>query len=87
MMMFLGAILFVLIFVLMTPQVQAFFHVSAESATTFIHEWAPFSYILIGFLLIGPLAAMYVMHTWPRHEVPENPMVKYRRESPSVNDD
>ena len=86
-MMFLGAALFVLIFVLLTPQFQTFLHTSASSATTFISAWAPFSYILLGILLIGPMAAMYLMHTWPKHEVPENPMAKYRRDSPSVDDD
>jgi len=86
-MMFAGAILFILIFVLMTPQCQAFLHGSAESATSFLNAWAPFSYVLLGMLLIGPLVAGYLMHTWPKHEVPENPMAKYRRDSPSVDDD
>lgn len=87
MMMFLAAGLFVLIFVLMTPQCQAFLGLTAGSVSTFVHNWAPFSYILIGLLVLGPVAAIYVMHTWPAREEPENPMAKYRRESPSVNDD
>ena len=86
-MMFAGAILFILIFVLLMPQAQAFLHGSAESATSFLHAWAPFSYVLLVILLIGPLAAGYLMHSWPKHEVPENPMTKYRRESPSADDD
>ena len=84
---FVRAALFVLIFVLLTPQCQNFLHASASSATGFINAWAPLSYILLGVLLIGPMAAMYLMHTWPKHEVPENPMTKYRRESPSADDD
>jgi len=86
-MMFTAAGLFVLIFILMTPQSQAFFHVTGESVSAFVHDWAPFSYILIGILLLGPMAAMYLMHTWPQREEPENPMSKYRRDSPSVDDD
>jgi hypothetical protein len=86
-MMFLGAIIFILIFVLMTPQSQAFFHANAGSVGEFLTAWAPFSYILMGMLLIGPFVAMYLMHSWPKHEVPENPMAKYRRESPSADDD
>jgi hypothetical protein len=86
-MMFAGAILFILIFVLLTPQAQAFLHGSSESAVSFLHAWAPFSYVLLGILMIGPMAAMYLMHTWPKHVEPENPMAKYRREQPSVDDD
>ncbi len=84
---FLGAGLFVVIFVLMTPQCQAFLHITAGDASTFIGAWAPLSYVLIAFLLVGPLVAMYLVHTWPKHEEPENPMVKYQRETPSVDDD
>jgi len=86
-MMFLAAALFVLIFVLLMPQCQAFFHSSAEGAAAFMTAWAPFSYIVMGLLLIGPMAAMYLMHTWPKHVEPENPMAKYRRDSPSADDD
>ena len=86
-MVFLGAGLFVAIFLLMTPQCQAFLHTSGESATSFIIAWAPFSYALLGILMVGPLVAGYLMHTWPKHEEPENPMTKYRRESPSADDD
>ena len=84
---FIGAGLFVLIFLLLTPQCQAFFHATALSATTFISSWAPLSYFFLGFLLLGPMAAMYLLHTWPRHVEPENPMAKYRRDSPSADDD
>ena len=84
---FLGAALFVLIFVLIMPQCQAALHSAADSAGSFLHGWAPFSYIVLALLMVGPLAAMYIVHTWPQHEEPENPMAKYRREQPSVEDD
>ena len=86
-MMFLGGALFILFFVLMTPQCQAFLHVTAVSTSTFIGEWAPVSYILLAIIVAGPFAAMYVVHTWPQRVEPENPMAKYRREQPSVDDD
>ena len=77
-MMYLGAILFVLIFVLLTPQAQAFL----LGVLTFMKVWAPYSYVLLLLLFASLFAGYYVIRTWPEHVEPENPMTKYRREAP-----
>jgi hypothetical protein len=81
-MMYLGAILFVLIFALLTPQTHAFLDATVTGIMSFITSWAPFSYILL-LVLVGCLfAGLYVIQSWPAHVEPENPMAKYRREAP-----
>jgi hypothetical protein len=85
-MMFLGAVLFVLIFVLLAPQSQAFLFGLAAGAGEFLTAWAPFSYILLLILLAAPCVGMYIVHTWPQRVEEENPMAKYRREMPADED-
>jgi hypothetical protein len=85
-MMFLGALLFVLIFVLIAPQSQAFMLGLANGAGAWLTAWAPFSYVLLLILLVAPVAGMYVVRTWPERVEPENPMAKYRKELPLDED-
>ena len=80
--MFLGAILFMLIFVLLAPQSRAFLASLLAGLTTFMTAWAPFSYLLAGIVLAALFAGIYVIHSWPQHVEPESPMAKYRRELP-----
>jgi len=56
-MMFLGAFLFILLFVMIAPQSQAYVLGLAGGAGTWIAAWAPFSYILLLILLVAPFAA------------------------------
>jgi hypothetical protein len=84
--MFLGAILFVLFFVLLAPQSQAFLKELATGAGAFITAWAPFSYVLLLILLAAPCVGIYLVNTWPKRVVEENPMAKYRREMPLDED-
>jgi len=44
--------------------------------------WAPFSYLIMAVVVAAPIAAIRMMASWPQHVEPENPMAKYRRESP-----
>ncbi|MCU1234839.1 MAG: hypothetical protein JWP63_2806 [Candidatus Solibacter sp.] len=81
-MMYLGAILFVLIFVMLTPQAQAFL----GSVLTFMTAWAPYSYIFLLIMFGLMFAGYYVIRTWPEHVEPESPMAKYRREAPVEED-
>ena len=81
-MMYLGAILFVLIFILLAPQTRAFLEGTVMGLIAFMTAWAPFSYILLLILLGCLFAGVYIVHSWPAHVEPENPMAKYRREAP-----
>jgi hypothetical protein len=85
-MMFLGAFLFILFFVMIAPQSQAYVLGLASGAATWITAWAPFSYALLLILLIAPFAGMHLVRTWPERVDPENPMAKYRREMPLDED-
>jgi hypothetical protein len=75
-----GLFLFILIFILMAPGSQAFLGASMTGASKWMVSWAPFSFLLLAILLVAPVAAIYLIKTWPVHVEPENPMAKYRRE-------
>jgi hypothetical protein len=82
MMMYLGAFLFMMFFVLLAPQTRNFLAGVLLGASTFLEAWAPFSY-LIPLILITALGfGVYLIRTWPEREDPENPMAKYNREDP-----
>ena len=81
-MMFLGAFLFILFFVLIAPQSQAFLLGLATGASTWITDWAPVSYFLLLILLVAPIIGIHIIRSWPERVDPENPMAKYRREMP-----
>lgn len=84
---FLGAILFVLIFVMIAPQTRIFLLGLATGAGVWIADWAPFSYILLLILLAAPFAGMHLVRTAPLRVDEENPMAKYRKENPAAEDD
>jgi len=83
---YLGTILFILMFVLISGKTRAFLLGLATGASSFITAWAPFSYILLLLLLAAPCVGMYLVHTWPPRVDEENPMAKYRREMPLDDD-
>ena len=85
--MWIGACLFVLIMILIAPATRAFLIASLTGASEWMVSWAPFSFILLAILLAAPIAAIYVIKTWPVHVEPENPMSKYRREAPADDSD
>ena len=85
-MMFLGIILFALIFVALAPQSRAFLAGLAAGAGAFLTAWSPFSYVLLLILVAAPCVGMYVVHTWPQRVDEENPLAKYRREMPLDED-
>jgi hypothetical protein len=78
----LGAVAFLLFFVLLAPTPRAFLGMVLYDAGTHIVAWAPFSYILIAILLVAPFVSVSIMRNWPAHVEPENPMAKYRKEQP-----
>jgi hypothetical protein len=84
--MFIGAGLFLLLFVLIAPQSRTFVAGLATAAGAFMTAWAPFSYVLALILVALPFVVMYMVHTAPPRVDPENPMAKYRREMPLDED-
>jgi len=84
--MYIGLILFMLIFVLMAPQTRAFLVGAATAAGAWISGWAPFSYILVLILVVSPFVAIHLVRSWPVRVDEENPMAKYRREMPLDED-
>ena len=64
-MMFLGAFLFILFFVLIAPQSQHFLLSLATGASTWISDWAPISYILLVILLVAPVIGIHMIRSWP----------------------
>jgi hypothetical protein len=85
-MMYLGLILFILVFALAAPQSQAFLLGLMNGASAWIAAWAPFSYLLLVILVVTPFIGIYVVRTWPVRVDEENPMAKYRREKPLDED-
>ena len=83
---FLGCILFGLIFVLMSAQNNGTLGERMNQTFTWIHAWAPFSYILIALILIAPIVSMKIIASWPKHVEPEDPMRKYRHGEDVVED-
>jgi hypothetical protein len=86
-MLYLGAVLFILLFILIAPQSQIFLLGLASGAGAWITAWAPFSYVILMILLVGPFAGIYVVRSWPQTVEPENPMSKYRKEVPVEEED
>ncbi len=84
--MFIGACLFVLMFIMIAPGPQAFLLASATGASHWLLSWAPFSFILLAMLVAAPVVSIYLMKTWPVQEEPENPMAKYRRDDVDTGD-
>jgi hypothetical protein len=75
---YLGCILFGLIFVVMMGQSTGALGARVDRTLTWLHAWAPFSYILLLILLAAPVVSLKIMNSWPKHEEPEDPMARYR---------
>ena len=83
---YLGAILFILIFVLISPATRIYLLGLATAAGVWIADWAPFSYILLLIVVAAPFAGMHLVRSAPVRVDEENPMAKYRRELPFEDD-
>jgi hypothetical protein len=78
---YVGCILFGLFFLVMSAQQTGTLQARIEGTVTWLHAWAPFSYIIILIVLICPVVMMKLMSSWPERKEPEDPMAKYRREA------
>jgi NADH:ubiquinone oxidoreductase subunit 6 (subunit J) len=76
---YIGCILFGLMFVVMMSQSTGAFGARMAQTMAWMHAWAPISYLLLLIVLAAPIASFKIMHSWPKHVEPENPMAKYRR--------
>ena len=79
---YIGCVLFGLIFVLMSAQSTGALGTRMDQTLAWLHAWAPFSFIL----LAAPVASFIIMHSWPKHEEPEDPMARYRHGDDAVED-
>jgi hypothetical protein len=84
--MILGLIVFVLMFLLITPQSQTYLGGLAAATSVWLADWAPFSYILLLILLAAPVVGIHLVRTWPARVEEENPMARYRKEMPLDED-
>jgi hypothetical protein len=76
-----GGFIFVVAFVLMAPGPRAFLLTSMVALTAWLNSWAPYSFVILGFVVAAPMASLVLIKTWPSRVEPENPMAKYRRSS------
>jgi hypothetical protein len=84
---YLGCILFGLMFMVMTAQSNGTLAQRMEQTFSWIHGWAPFSYIIILLVLVSPVVMLKIINSWPKREEPVNPMSKYRNAHDVVEDD
>ena len=78
---YIGCFLFGMIFVVMSAQQTGSLQARMTNTWAWIHNWAPYSYVLIAFLMLAPAVMVHLMHTWPKYVEPDDPMAKYRREA------
>ena len=84
--MLIGLVLFILFFIVIMPQSQAFLLGRAAELSAWITAWAPFSYILLLMLVGASIAGIHLVRSWPETVEPENPMAKYRKDLPPDED-
>ena len=78
MMAYLGCVSFGLIFLMMSAKSSGAMGERVDRTLTWLHAWAPFSYLLLLILLAAPVVSFKIMHSWPKHVEPEDPMARYR---------
>jgi len=74
-----GGFVFIIAFILMAPGPRAFLLSASVGLTAWLISFAPYSFVILGFVVVAPVASLILMKTWPAHVEPENPMAKYRR--------
>jgi hypothetical protein len=86
MMAYVGCILFGLIFMVITAKSNGAMGARVNQTLVWLHAWAPFSYILLLIVLAAPVVSFKIMHSWPKHEEPEDPMARYRHGNDVIDD-
>jgi hypothetical protein len=83
---YLGCILFALMFVVMQSQANGSLAARMSQTFAWLHDWAPFSYLIILIIVAAPAVAVKIINSWPKREEPENPMAKYKNATDVVED-
>lgn len=78
---YIGCALFALLFLVMTAESTGSLQARVAHTLAWIHGWAPFSYLMILVFVASPFVSLEIIKRWPKHELPEDPMAKYRREA------
>jgi len=76
----LGAVFFLLVFVLIAPQSRGFIGGLLRSALDHLANWGISSFLVILVLIFAPLFSFILIRMWPKRKDPPNPMAKYRAE-------
>ena len=69
---------FLVFFLLIAPKTRAMFTGWMSDFGSWVVNWAPFSYLIVGLVLAAPVAAAMLMIRWPKPVEPENPLAKYK---------
>ena len=85
--MLLGGIAFLLLFVAISPASRNAVLGSLSQTGEWMHNWAPFSYILLAVLVAMAIASVVMTVTAPPRIEPENPLRKYRDQSDVMVED
>jgi hypothetical protein len=86
MMAYIGCLLFGLVFVVMSAKSTGALGAKVDQTLVWLHAWAPFSYLLLVIILAAPVASFKIMHSWPKHVEPEDPMARYRHGDDVIQD-
>jgi len=76
----LGAVLFLVLFILIAPPSRALLGQWLAHAALWTSAWAPFSYILLLLLFVAPFVSFLLMRRWPKVPEPENPLARYKND-------
>jgi hypothetical protein len=76
----LGAILFLVFFLLIAPQTRGMITGMLGQSGDWISNYAPFSYIVLTLLAVAGIFSLQLMVSWPKTPEPENPLAKYKRD-------
>lgn len=77
---FLGAALFLLVFLMITPAFRELMAKVFGGAGDWIHHYAPLSYIILAVATIVPIIAVIVVVNWPTPPPPEDFRSQFRAE-------
>ncbi len=76
----LGAILFLVFFLLIAPQTRGMITGMLGQSGDWISNYAPFSYILLSLIAAAGVFSLNLMLRWPKIPEPDNPLAKYKRD-------
>lgn len=75
-----GAVLFLVMFLLIAPQTRKVLVNMLGQSGGWVSSYAPFSYIILLFLLVAAFFSLHLMMHWPKTPEPDNPMAKYKHD-------